>query len=420
MPDVKEGESQQDYVSRCIPIVLKEGTAKDEKQAAAICYSMWREKHNQQQNFAKGFNPSLKPIFIIKCCKQLEGLGFSPEDQRYVCNGTWEAIEEEYLPGQPPDEGQDGYPIDPKKQIGDAGPAKGQYQTDKPTTVSDTDNKLSFMKRCRPHLEGRGYSPDEAAYTCNGIWEAVADRPPGEDIDIKEGGGVGGTVSRRAELPSPERFLFCLSCENIQPINNTMNLDSKTGEIQDDFKAICVYGDKFYKGKFLPMKELQKAYKSLNGSYHDINHWGTTYLDGNPNIEYIVGYQDNVRLDNITKALTADIHVLRSAEKYQLWRGFVDINQRINRVPNVSVSFYSSKKKMKAKELEGIDFAADGYKGDDEVEYLYDLDFQALSTVFKGACSDKDGCGIGIKQDAKKEDIKNLEAKIKRFKGEKV
>ena len=143
--------------------------------------------------------------------------------------------------------------------------------------------------------------------------------------------------------------------------------------------------------------DFEKGYRTLEGSYHDINHWGTTYLDGQPDIEYIVGYNNNVRLGKVTKALTADIHVLPSAEKYQLWRGFVDINKKINRVPNVSVSFYASKKNVKAGTLP-VDFSAYGYKKDDEIEYLYDLEFQALSTVFKGACNDKDGCGIGIHQ----------------------
>lgn len=43
MPKPKEGETQKEFVSRCIPMVMDEGTAKDDKQAVAICYSMWRE-----------------------------------------------------------------------------------------------------------------------------------------------------------------------------------------------------------------------------------------------------------------------------------------------------------------------------------------------------------------------------------------
>jgi hypothetical protein len=53
MPDVKKGESQKDYVARCIPTVLKEGTAKDQKQAAAICFSKYSQ-HQKKMRKTKG------------------------------------------------------------------------------------------------------------------------------------------------------------------------------------------------------------------------------------------------------------------------------------------------------------------------------------------------------------------------------
>ena len=43
MPTPNPNEPEKDFVSRCIPIVLEKGTAKDNKQAAAICYSMFRQ-----------------------------------------------------------------------------------------------------------------------------------------------------------------------------------------------------------------------------------------------------------------------------------------------------------------------------------------------------------------------------------------
>jgi hypothetical protein len=44
MPTPHEGESRKDFVSRCIPIVIDEGTAEDSDQAVAVCNSMWRDK----------------------------------------------------------------------------------------------------------------------------------------------------------------------------------------------------------------------------------------------------------------------------------------------------------------------------------------------------------------------------------------
>jgi len=38
-----EEETQQEWMSRCIPVVLEEGTAKDQEQASAICHGMWRD-----------------------------------------------------------------------------------------------------------------------------------------------------------------------------------------------------------------------------------------------------------------------------------------------------------------------------------------------------------------------------------------
>jgi len=69
MPTPNEGESENEYVSRCIPIVIHEGTAKDSKQAAAICHSMWDE-HKKKGNAVSGSTRVLlhlcAPIFLRK------------------------------------------------------------------------------------------------------------------------------------------------------------------------------------------------------------------------------------------------------------------------------------------------------------------------------------------------------------------
>ena len=59
MPIPKKGESEKDYVDRCIPIVMQEGTAKDGAQAAAICHSMYKEKH-------KGVEESVGYLFALE------------------------------------------------------------------------------------------------------------------------------------------------------------------------------------------------------------------------------------------------------------------------------------------------------------------------------------------------------------------
>lgn len=50
MPTPSGNESRSDFVSRCIPIVLEEGTAEEAGQAAAICHSMWGQAQRADDN----------------------------------------------------------------------------------------------------------------------------------------------------------------------------------------------------------------------------------------------------------------------------------------------------------------------------------------------------------------------------------
>jgi len=49
MPTPNEGESRDDFISRCIPIVLDDGTAESQDQAVAVCNSMWEERHKASE-----------------------------------------------------------------------------------------------------------------------------------------------------------------------------------------------------------------------------------------------------------------------------------------------------------------------------------------------------------------------------------
>jgi len=50
MPEPASGESESDYISRCIEQTINDGTTDDPKQAAAICYSKWGENKKRQAN----------------------------------------------------------------------------------------------------------------------------------------------------------------------------------------------------------------------------------------------------------------------------------------------------------------------------------------------------------------------------------
>jgi hypothetical protein len=47
MPTPNPNESREDFVSRCIPVVINEGTARNVGQAYAICISFY-ERENKE------------------------------------------------------------------------------------------------------------------------------------------------------------------------------------------------------------------------------------------------------------------------------------------------------------------------------------------------------------------------------------
>jgi hypothetical protein len=52
-PAPRDGENEEEFIARCIPIVLEEGTAETQEQAAAICYSYWEERKNKLGDSSK-------------------------------------------------------------------------------------------------------------------------------------------------------------------------------------------------------------------------------------------------------------------------------------------------------------------------------------------------------------------------------
>jgi hypothetical protein len=168
----------------------------------------------------------------------------------------------------------------------------------------------------------------------------------------------------------------------------------------EKYHGIALIGDRFYKGKFFPADELSKAH--IDGTIHDINHMATTYdIDsfGNTrqNIEYEVGFQRGQRYDPATKKLHTDIYIKKDAPKYQAWKNHVELCKELNKIPNLSISFYFNTKQMPGKNIPSdINLSEYGYTRNSMIPYITDVDLQALSTVFKGACTDKDGCGIGM------------------------
>lgn len=58
MPTPHDGETHDNFIERCIPMVIDEGTAENPDQAAAICNSMWEEREQPKErkmNYIRAF-----------------------------------------------------------------------------------------------------------------------------------------------------------------------------------------------------------------------------------------------------------------------------------------------------------------------------------------------------------------------------
>ena len=65
MPEPEKGESERDFLKKCIPALIHEGRARD--QSIAICYSVYRRKGTE----AKSPKPEKKKLCKGDKCKVL-------------------------------------------------------------------------------------------------------------------------------------------------------------------------------------------------------------------------------------------------------------------------------------------------------------------------------------------------------------
>jgi len=313
-----------------------------------------------------------------------------------------------------------------------------KVEQDVTITVKDTGvmtpDKSAFIGKCCAiqHDTFPSKTVSEILASCEEEWKQLFPEQPREPEQRKPEypqkpmpDDEPGSTGDRGEQLRSSRHIYSFDCNDGAVVisKDVFNLDATSSD--NKFNAIAVIGDRFYKNKFLSYEELSKSYHGMDGAFHDIDHHGTTWIDGHPSIEYIIGYQDNTMVDPVSKRMTTDIHIDHDAPKYQAWENYMRTCRKAGRTPNVSVSFWASSKDMKARDLP-VNYGAYGYDDDDIVECLYDINFVALSTVMQGACDDKMGCGIGVHMSEEEQKIineiktNNLELfrRIKNFKEE--
>ena len=251
-----------------------------------------------------------------------------------------------------------------------------------PTPEKD-ESKTDYIERCVKQLtQTEGVSQEAAIGKCESLWTTTN----------HDSCGCRQLMQLDGELISIEM------ADTRIPVEHTENADEEV------YRSVALVGDRFYKGRFMPWEAVKKAAAGLDGTFHDVNHFGTAYpgVMGMPvqNIGYIIGYQKNTMLDEANKRIITEIHISKKAQAYPMWKGFMDINKNAGRIPNVSVSLWHDTKPMKIRDLPGgaAAYATEGYKEDQTVDVMSNIEFRALSTVMRGACNDTHGCGIGMQE----------------------
>jgi len=73
MPKPRSSESKDDYIQRCIPILVKEGKPQD--QAVAICYSMWKQKNENtliEKYIGENIDKAKKELAFLKKSEKMK------------------------------------------------------------------------------------------------------------------------------------------------------------------------------------------------------------------------------------------------------------------------------------------------------------------------------------------------------------
>lgn len=98
MPTPNKGEKKKDFIDRCIPIVIADGTAKDGSQANAICNSIWDESKKKKEKKSEEDSMYIKIDEMERRCLptselRIDGTATAPKITGYAAVfNTWTDI----------------------------------------------------------------------------------------------------------------------------------------------------------------------------------------------------------------------------------------------------------------------------------------------------------------------------------------
>lgn len=255
MPTPREDEPKDDFIDRCIPIVIEEGTAEDGAQARAVCESYWDEEQETAEmirEFTVGQFQGQFPEVPLAEGVDLEALQEDDDDPFFVTlpvarldevsdngllydenlvNTIIEQINHEHPTGimghLTPDELDTSYPVPDvywvgAKQVGDTAWAKGYVPPGK--ARSTLRRQKATGRKAATSIFG---PPERRVKESDGTWRAEGfqlhslDLAPYERAALK----LGGHFAVTAEMEDNDKF------ENKEEQNNMATREEVIAEL---------------------------------------------------------------------------------------------------------------------------------------------------------------------------------------------
>jgi len=294
-----------------------------------------------------------------------------------------------------------------------AGKCEGMYDQHQKTGANYMEELNNFVPPDSGNLPEAGKKILSKVYSeCRNKW--VADHPNDTENESNKtmcsqiawtavhNAGYKKNPKGEWGMTAYQEFTFTIDFEFIPQESQLQIITSDNTQTKEDakwvhMKAIAIIGDRMMKEYYVPYSELKKSVDKWNNTYHDFSHLGTSYPNNvypysRENIEYVIGYQNNAKADDLTKQLTMDVHINKEHPKYPYWKSFIDTCKAAGRTPNVSVSLLGKPVNMKASECNCSE--TQNMNKDSIVQCITDIQPKALTTCMKGVCSDEKGCGL--------------------------
>jgi len=216
------------------------------------------------------------------------------------------------------------------------------------------ESQKDFISRCIPFVINEGTTDDsaQASAICYSIWRKHKEK-------------------NKEESDMSKRIYLKLCTNMFKPLV----LKDKPQEFHGFDRATMIVGDGTYNGIYFPADELEKAFSSWENQ--PVN------LDHSDKAEDEVGFIKEVVYDKVNKKITAKPFLNNLAPKAAVAAGFISGRLNAGTIPEVSVGVWVDREDEE----------------DDDGNYRVtarNLQGDHLALVTRGACSPKDGCGIGM------------------------